>query len=1112
MTSRHGGAARVERRGGALIVTVAVLAVVGLLALSFARVMVVERDAASAHVEHTRARFLAHAGMDYAVTQLQARQSQRGYTTWQDPWVYRGARGLDLDDATVLSLQAGSANGFPYSGTVLPPLGQSGRFAASGLQFALRIRDVASQIYVRRFEAGGNGNTRLLNNLGRLRRSAGEFRVLGSDLGNVLAAAEPAVGYLDVADVAAALSRTYPSNVNLDADLTVLRDLVTTIGWTDPRTVRPGANTLAMVTGAADRAASHPIDLNTAVPATLEAVFAGVQATWTGGDGVVVVHTVSDAAARWLAGRIQAERDRFANAQKNEGARDPFFYSFSDLERFLTRAVLEAGSGMVRRDAMTLLAQLDPNGRLLRFNPDVRQRYLSDDPVAHLGYTAAAARVEPNRIYADKSLLSQWTTEGCFDSQGYFRIESLGRVIAASGAVLAQHQVEAVVRVARTSRYTTQSEFVDLLSGGASAFVETYPESVPASGAPHGPSTTTGGLRLGENDSLPGTTVLAGLRSGDGAAILPAGHVVSPAPWTGLDKSALLAGTGDLAHDGFLVDPARRHVQCFDSTLGLPVPQGTLEFWTKFSERGLRQSGGMLWATNDVPERDAVNLPSYNEGIDTVAYYDYDPTTHRGAIHLSRTYVHFSNGIPSSGVASGLKWELNGKIRPNAMDILREQGRRLIAPGLAQMTGWTPAQKALWRETFAQWYAERVMSAFTGGQNMGPSTKIVGIGHAVIEDIEDLPVMCERWSSDSLDRIYPLIFEGGVEASQREWVAAAYHTVVNETDKYQYSYRKFAVNEVGYGEYYMEMVTDPVDGRRKKRWEALKNLYAKILERGLELPYAASRIEIVKEVYRETQVGSSWVPTADSWKPGEWHSVQFSWWDTTGYMDAWFDGRDDYDVVDEWGPLNVWSSRMRQFRNRVFFGPYVLDRASDDAGSTVPAVRDLYWMTQATNDRLIVRSDLAGGLPTADRFHAEPAFDPNGGFAGSYARVALPMRTLFGSTLDRATGTTIDWTESEPASRLGRPWVEVQLWMKDRGGRWIRIHRPEYSTRGPGTIGPAQRAALAGKPADLLELAIVFAETGEPRENAADALDQTPFLDDLGVAITTAPEFLAWTE
>ena len=40
----------------------------------------------------------------------------------------------------------------------------------------------------------------------------------------------------------------------------------------------------------------------------------------------------------------------------------------------------------------------------------------------------------------------------------------------------------------------------------------------------------------------------------------------------------------------------------------------------------------------------------------------------------------------------------------------------------------------------------------------------------------------------------------------------------------------------------------------------------------------------------------------------------------------------------------------------------------------------------------------------------------------------------------------------------------------------------------------------------------VFAETGEPRENAADALDQTPFLDDLGVAITTAPEFLAWTE
>ncbi len=1098
------------RRGGALIISVAVLAVMATLALSFARLMVMERDAATTQIETTRARFLAHAGAEYGMTHVHDVQAGRGYTTWRDPWVYHGEDGVDLAESPDVSLQAGVEMGYPFSGVLARPAGAE-KYSTNGLHFALRVRDLTSLIYVGRIEGGFNGNRRLLDNLGRLQRADGTFAVLDGTMGSALAAREPAQGYREFVDVEAALIAQYGGSAALTTDFELLQDYVTTVGWTDPKTVRPGANYLAMVSGSTDRAAASPINLNTAPVALLEAAFAGVQATWTDANGSVVVHTVSDTAAQYLAARIQIERESFTNDQKDEGTRDPFFYSFADLERFLTRVALESGSGLSRRDAAVLLAMLNPNGRILRFNPDLRLRYLSDDPVDHLGHTTSAARTEDNRIYADKSTLTQWTTEGCFDAVGMFRIESLGRVIALSGQVIAQHLITVVVRVAQKYRWTTQSDFADLLASGTSQFVDSYPESLPNNGAAHSASTTTGGLRAGESDDLPGTATLAALRSGDGKAFLPAGHSVATAPWAPLNTTSILSGTGDLVDDGYLSDPARGHVQTFDAKAHMPLTQGTTEFWTKFSEKGFRQSGGLFWAINDLPETATVALANYDEGIDTVAYYEYDPVTHRGYIHISRTYFHFSDGIPGSGQALGLKWELNGKIKPDAIEILKEEGRKIIQPSIDQMTSWTQDEKDRWREVFAQWFAERVIAAFTGGQNMGPETKIVGIGHAVIEDIEDLPVMCDRWSSDSLDNLYPLIFEGGVQAAQREWVAAAYHTVVNETDKYSYSYKNFAVNPNDYGEYYMELVTDPIDGVKKKRWEALKNVYSKVLERGLELPYAASRVEIVKEVYREAAVGAQWVPTADSWKAGEWHNIQFGWQDTTGYLDAWFDGRDDYDTIDEWGPLNVWSSRMRDLTDRIYIGSYILDRASDDSGNVAAANRDLYWYTQATTDRLIVRSDTAAGMPTQDRYQVEAGSDPNLGANGSHARFSLPLRTLFGSSLDRSTGMWIDWTEYEPTSVRGEPYVQAQIWLEDAGA-WIRLHRSEHGTKVAGLIGPAQRAAVAGKPDDVVQLSLVFEDTGEPRENPADALDQTPFLDDVSVTIATSPEVLSWQE
>ncbi|MBI4616221.1 MAG: hypothetical protein HY720_21585 [Planctomycetes bacterium] len=1110
---------RASSRGSALIVTVAVLAVLLIVAVGFARLMVVERDASRAHSDHVRARFLAESGVEAGMAELAALVAQKPYLTDEDPFFFPPGRGVQLEVAPQVSYQAGVTLGYPYSGTIDPPPAEASRYAPQGSHYALKIMDATGLVYVGQMESGGNGNTRILNNLGRFLSAGGSFAVLDGFLGTALANREPAGGYRHRGDLERALAAEYGASADLARDFVLLSDYITFAGWKDPHTVRPGAGVLAMVPDANDRVAAQPINVNTAPRDLLRALFAGIQATWTDGQGNVVVNTVSDDKATFLADEILEERQDHMVAEKDEGDKDPYFYSQADFESFLVRHVQKdydavAANELGRRDVQTMLAMANPNGKLTRFNPDLRLRYLWGEwkkgkkGKKHI-FTKEDDRNDHWRIYADKSRLTQWTTEICFDERGRFRIVSLGRLVAADGSIIAQHEIDVVVRVAEPMDWTTQSELENLLAAGARSYVRTYPESVPANGAPHDPSGVEGGLYLAPSDGLPGAALLASARTGDAAAYLPAGHSESPnPPWNPLNTGPVMSGTGDRHADGYIADPSRQRVQAFSGQY-MPVAEGTGEFWVKMSEQGLRQSGGLFWATNDMPERTPTGIPNHDEGINTIVYYQWDPGARKGYIHISRTYFFFEGGVPSTGTTGALKWELTGRLKSNAFDILKEEGRRVIQPSLDQMTGWDDATKARWREVFAQWFAERVMSAFTGGEF---NSKIVGIGHAVIEDIDpSLPVMCARWSSENLERLFPLILEGEISAKQREWATAAFHDVVNETDKLQYSFQNFAVNPGDYGAYYMETVIDPVDGQSKKRWQALKNLYAKILARGLELPYAASRIEIVKEVYKEELKNGLWVPKGgNTWKPGEWHHVQLAWWDTTGYLSAWLDGKDDYDTLDEWGPMNVWSSRMRDLRSRVYFGSYILDRASDDSGNTGSPSRDLYWYTSATTDRLVVRNDrLGAGRPTQDRYYAESPINPNAGLVGSYARLPLDLRSRFGNLLDKGTGAWIDWTEYVPASKDGDPYVDLRLFSRI-GGSWTQLFR-----RGDEITNDQRQLLLttfAQNRPNTLDVLALFESTGEKRENKSDALDCTPFLDSLSVKLLTGPEILYWSE
>ena len=84
-----------EDKGIALILVVSVLAVAGIMAVSFAFTMRLELKAASNYLEATRASYLAEAGISYAQSVL--KEDERGIDSFEDKW-YTIFSGADVDN------------------------------------------------------------------------------------------------------------------------------------------------------------------------------------------------------------------------------------------------------------------------------------------------------------------------------------------------------------------------------------------------------------------------------------------------------------------------------------------------------------------------------------------------------------------------------------------------------------------------------------------------------------------------------------------------------------------------------------------------------------------------------------------------------------------------------------------------------------------------------------------------------------------------------------------------------------------------------------------------------------------------------------------------------
>ena len=228
-----------------------------------------------------------------------------------------------------------------------------------------------------------------------------------------------------------------------------------------------------------------PVNINTAALETLEAVLTGlvgqslrrnVSATEprtymgdgfsTGGDT-----SISQPIAQSLATAIAARRNELIMARGYGFASWYDFCSFIDAIdttaqlNGLSPASSVAPVALSAAMKQVIKANANPNSGINKFNPD---------------------RAFPTRFAdTDKADLVNWTTEFSFNSNGYFEIESVGRVCGdplASGAmpVIAEKKISTAVKVYEVFRISTQKEFlVNRASGsGTPTSIAYYPENL----------------------------------------------------------------------------------------------------------------------------------------------------------------------------------------------------------------------------------------------------------------------------------------------------------------------------------------------------------------------------------------------------------------------------------------------------------------------------------------------------------------------------------------------------------------------------------------------------------------------------------------------------------
>ncbi|MFA5339023.1 MAG: LamG-like jellyroll fold domain-containing protein [Candidatus Omnitrophota bacterium] len=243
-------------------------------------------------------------------------------------------------------------------------------------------------------------------------------------------------------------------------------------------------------------------------------------------------------------------------------------------------------------DAAAVMANANPNTDLMRANPNYSWRYKHvsrydpANPDIQAYYDANGVP-----LTVDKTALSVYTTEFCFNSGGYYEINATGFINDASGNQVASKSLQAVVKLFDIWKQTTQAQFAQ----GTISNTELYPEYDQASSGVS-PAAYDGQVMLTtRKEAAPSGTPHFKIDYADkanhlnadsagGNAARQTSGVTGPIP----REAGILANpAGNLMPDGVFYPRDGQTIDWFYPENNIEASRGSIEIWFKpnFYER-----------------------------------------------------------------------------------------------------------------------------------------------------------------------------------------------------------------------------------------------------------------------------------------------------------------------------------------------------------------------------------------------------------------------------------------------------------------------------------------------------------------------------------------------
>ena len=499
--------------------SIGIVAMLAIIGTTFAINMRLEQKAAANYLAGIKAKTLAEAGIDHAIAVLRLYAITQAYSDIDDDWRWYGA---------AIKVYGTS----DYSGA-----------------YEVSAVDCASRFYINDglYLTGTSKTDRdtrlatMLQNLGAAidNINGTDPAPIGATEGDEIINYRNSMGGFVTKEQIKETDWGGSGKIINTTDYRWLKDYITVNTWVDPDTIRPLGSAATP-----EVQARAPVNINTALRPVLVAVLQGVAT-----DTVNINAIISQPEADSIAGNIISQRLVRPFTNWNGASDTGGFNAYIN-----TLALPEEG---------LIKANANPNTQLNRLNPNSSWKALADK-------TGLITTAPTN------------TTEFCFNSMGYYELESTGTVTIGSDRV-AQKKVRALVKLYDLWRQTTQAQF----EAGTKNYASTYPEFDPNdTDILNSPSPWDGQIMI-KKDSMGYSSgvIFRASFTGQGTPTnntddfnaQDGGGSKAATPSAGLTESSIFSA-GDLYSDGVKIEGTDTLSYAAASNIQVP---GTVEMWVK---------------------------------------------------------------------------------------------------------------------------------------------------------------------------------------------------------------------------------------------------------------------------------------------------------------------------------------------------------------------------------------------------------------------------------------------------------------------------------------------------------------------------------------------------